>query len=111
MRDITRKPKAQRDLIEIADYIAKGSMNSSDRFLQATERAFKQLADMPGLGISRDYNNPEFVGIRRWPVPGFDRYLIFYRATIERLDVLRVLHGARDLDSIFAPEEDEEDAE
>ena len=100
-----------RDLIEIADYIAKGSMNASDRFLQATEQAFKQLADMPGIGAIREYNNPTFIGMRMWPVPGFERYLIFYRATAERLDVLRVLHGARDLHAIFAPDEDEDEEE
>ena len=61
---------------------------------------------MPGMGVSREYGNPRLKGMRMWPVPGFKNYLIFYRATETELEVLRVLHGARDIESLFQPEEE-----
>jgi plasmid stabilization system protein ParE len=41
------------------------------------------------------------LGLRYWPVPGFERYLVFYVPTSARIDVVRVMHGARDLDLVF----------
>jgi toxin ParE1/3/4 len=35
--------------------------------------------------------------LRVWPVPGFDRHLVFYVERADYIDVLRVLHGARDI--------------
>jgi toxin ParE1/3/4 len=36
-----------------------------------------------------------------WRVRGFERYLIFYRPTDDGIDVVRVLHGSRDIESLF----------
>ena len=43
--------------------------------------------------------------MRRFLVRGFDNYLIFYLPQPGGIDVIRVLHGARDIDNIFADEE------
>jgi toxin ParE1/3/4 len=43
--------------------------------------------------------------MRRFPVSRFDNYLIFYLPHENGIDVIRVLHGARDLDRLFAEEE------
>lgn len=104
MRKIFRRPQAARDLMEAADYIAeRGSLDASDRFLAATESAFRKLAEMPGMGASRDYG-PQFPGLRMWPVPKFTKYLIFYTATDELLEIVRVLHGARNIPQTFNPQ-------
>ncbi len=39
--------------------------------------------------------------MRKWTVKGFERYLIFYRYTDEYVEVVRVIHAARDIPSIF----------
>ena len=39
-----------------------------------------------------------------WPIPRFEKYLIFYRFNDDTLEVIRVLHGARDLTRIFETE-------
>jgi len=44
------------------------------------------------------------VGIQHWAVRGFESHLIFYRDTEEALEVIRILHGARELESILAEE-------
>jgi toxin ParE1/3/4 len=105
MREVIKRPQAKRDLMEHADYIAQNSMDASDRFLKATDKALRQIAEMPGIGASRDFHNPELAGLRVWPVPGFRRYLIFYRATEDQIEIIRVLHSARDIRAIFEEEE------
>ncbi len=44
-------------------------------------------------------------GLRRFPVRGFEKYLVFYLPREAGIDVIRVLHGARDIDNVFAQEE------
>lgn len=41
--------------------------------------------------------------MRVWSVRDFPKHLIFYRATDDRIEILRVLHGARDAAAIFEP--------
>jgi toxin ParE1/3/4 len=72
-------------------------LDAARRYQKAWQSAFDTLAEMPGLGAPRDYGNPKFTGVRVWPVPGFKNYLIFYQFTEVELNVLRVLHGARDI--------------
>ncbi|WP_309745488.1 MULTISPECIES: type II toxin-antitoxin system RelE/ParE family toxin [unclassified Chamaesiphon] len=38
------------------------------------------------------------------PIKGFKKYLIFYRLQVDEIDVMRVLHGAQELESILSPE-------
>lgn len=45
--------------------------------------------------------HPRLDGLRHWPVPGFESHLIFYLTTPGRIEVVRVLHGAQDLESIL----------
>lgn len=59
----------------------------------------------PHIGPARAFENPELKDVRLWLVRGFDKYLIFYRATAEVVEILRVLHSARDIDNILSDEE------
>ena len=100
-------PQAAEDAVSIAQHLAERSgYDTSDRFLEATTQAYRQLADMPGVGSPRDYGQ-KAQGLRLWPVPGFRNYLIFYTATETELRVLRVIHGAQNIEQIFSdPDED-----
>ncbi len=42
------------------------------------------------------------IGTRRMPVAGFAKHLIFYQSSERKILVLRVVHGARDLESLFS---------
>jgi toxin ParE1/3/4 len=55
------------------------------------------------MGAIRTYQNSGLGEMRMWPVPKFSKYLIFYRVFGSDLEILRVLHGAQDLQAIFAP--------
>lgn len=59
------------------------------------------------MGVLRDYDNPAYAGMRMWHISGYRKYLVFYQVVEEELKILRVLHGARDLHGIFAPEDEE----
>ena len=63
------------------------------------DQDLKQLAEMPGMGPSRTFINPRLAGVRSWPVSGFENYLMFYRPTEHTLEFLRLIHGARDIDT------------
>ena len=111
MRSVVKRPQAKRDIMEQADYIAKDSMKSSERFLRATDKTMHQIAAMPGIGVLRDFDNPELAGMRMVPVSGFPKVGIYYLATEDTIEIVRVLHGARDIASIFAPDKSEENTE
>jgi len=105
-REVIRSATARSDIISEAYAIGERDLNTSDRFLSAVEAAIRRLAEMPGLGTARPFTNPFLGELRMWPVPGFRKYLVFYRATDDVLEVVRVLHGARDVAALL--EEDTE---
>lgn len=86
---------AKRDLIELWEYIASDSPMNADRFLDRIYETFESLAASPDIGRSRDILAP---GLRSFPV---GRYVIFYRAQEEVLEVVRVVSGYRDLDQLL----------
>jgi toxin ParE1/3/4 len=98
---VHRAPSARADLVEIADYLAQRSEDLSDSFLAAVEQSLATAAQMPGLGNPCEFANPELQGVRTWPVRGFKKYTIFYRPVEGGIEVLRVLHGSRDITSLF----------
>ena len=52
---------------------------------------------MPELGAARSFANPKLAGLRMWPIKGFEKQLVFYRPVKEGIEVIRVLHAARDI--------------
>ena len=83
------------DVQAVTRYLHRHNPAAGDRFVRAFQATAAQLARMPGLGRLRpDLGAPE---TRSWRVRGFGSYLIFYEVLPDRLRLLRVLHGARDL--------------
>ena len=104
---VAKSPQAYRDLIEIADHIAEGRIEAADRFLDAAEATFDRLAETPEIGGLCPFKNPLAVDIRVWPIRRFNKYLVFYRPESNGVFVVRVLHGARDWQSLFENQIDE----
>ena len=98
---IKKRPQVIRDLIDLATYIAEDSLDVSDRFLIAAETTFKQLAKTPAMGKLTDFPHPNLADIRQQSIKGLRKYLIFYRITESEIDILRVIHGARDIVTIL----------
>jgi toxin ParE1/3/4 len=88
-------PRATLDLIEIWNYIADGSVEIADMFIDQLHEAMQNLCRHPGMGRQREELAPR---IRSFP---FQRYIIFYRVDQKTLEVVRVIHGARDVENSF----------
>ena len=90
-------PSASRDLDEIYDFVAAENLPAAGRILERFLKAFRTLAGMPGMGHFRPDLTEE--PLRFWLVSS---YLIVYRPETEPLEIIRVLHGARDLAELLA---------
>ncbi|MDJ0519512.1 MAG: type II toxin-antitoxin system RelE/ParE family toxin [Okeania sp. SIO2F4] len=102
-RQIVIRPKASDDLDEQFAYIAKDNMDAALRFFDATRETISQLAKMPGIGSP--VQNSSLAGLRKLAVKGFNKHLIFYLTQDNYIDVVRILHAARDLPTIIDSEE------
>jgi plasmid stabilization system protein ParE len=89
--------EAQRDLDRIAEYIAvEASVDRAIKVLSQFRSAFRKLAEFPGLGHFR-----EDVLDRRYRFWAVHSYLVAYRWDVTPIQVIAVVHGARDLDAFF----------
>jgi toxin ParE1/3/4 len=88
-------PRASSDLTEIWSYIADDSVANADAFIDKLHETIQVLAKQPRSGRRREELAP---GILSFP---FGRYIIFYRTNRYAIEIVRVLHGARDIQSIF----------
>jgi toxin ParE1/3/4 len=94
------RDRATQDLRRLANYIlANGNREVAERFLESAEYTFNQLALTPNMG--RFLMLLDLQTIRQWRIKNFKDYLIFYRVDSDQVDVLRVLHGAIDLEEIL----------
>jgi len=101
LRRVIRRPAANRDLIDCFAYIGKDSEESAARFLQAAEDTFLALARMPAMGVATSFSDSRDRMLRRWRIRGFENFLIFYRPLEDGIEVIRVLHGAREIERLF----------
>ena len=88
-------PLAKRDLADIFDYVAAHSPRAALQLDDEFVDAFRRLADLPHMGRSQAHRRPN---LRSWTV---QKYLVFYEPTENGVEIARVLHGSRDLDSLF----------
>ena len=92
---------AQVDLVEIAAWIAQDSPSHAESFAARLRQACEALAHLP-----RRFQlvpGHEASGIRRRP---YGNCLIFYWIKNDTVEILHVLHGARDYEKILFPESD-----
>jgi toxin ParE1/3/4 len=101
-RTVLVLPAADQDLRTQTDYLAENAgVDVALRFYDAARETFEQLAEMPQMGVQVE--NRVLPDLRRWRVRDFEKILIFYRFDETTLLIVRILHGARDLDSLFDP--------
>ena len=102
MKSFVLTPLARQDLNDIWDYIASDDIASADRVLEALESAMRELARNSGIGHWRE----ELTDKRHRFFPIYS-YLIIYRQDTKPLQVIRVLHAARDVRHILSVTTDE----
>jgi len=102
MSRVFKREQAKRDLIEqFVWYAENAGTEVADRFLASTETTLRGLAAAPESGAPVPVTRQELVGLRRWQVKGFEKILLFYFPRPDGIDLVRVLHGSRDLAHLF----------
>jgi toxin ParE1/3/4 len=85
---------AKRDVKEIKDYIAADNREAAKRLVRALTEKFAFLSQNPTLFAPQ----VAYGGLRKC---GLGNYLIFYRSVKGGIQIMRVLHGARDLQKLL----------
>jgi toxin ParE1/3/4 len=96
MARIVQSPAAEDDLLEIWMGLAANNVSAADRLLNDLRDATQLLATQPLIGKARR----EFgAGIRSFPVRD---YVLVYRPILGGVELVRVVHGARDLEQVLS---------
>lgn len=96
---VVRRRQAVEDIDEHAAYIADRNIRSAYRFLDKVEETFEFLALHPKIGSPRFDNIAS--GLRAWPVATFGSYIILYFVARNAVQIVRVVHGARDIEVLL----------
>lgn len=88
------RPLAETDLSDIWDYISADSPERGEKLIRDIYSKLGTIAHNPYIGKAR----PEIEqDLRSFPV---GRYIVFYFPLPEGIDVIRILHGSRDIDKM-----------
>lgn len=98
MVEVRLSPQAERDLEEILTDLDRKSTAAADRYAAAFDEKGRTLARFPEMGRSRSEINPTLRSTLVAP------YVLFYRLEGDVVQVLRILHGRRDVRSIMKEE-------
>lgn len=93
---IRRLPRAIRDVDAIWLHIASVDPVAATRMVDRLAQGVARLADYPKSGPAR----PDIGGGVRSVTIG--RYIVLYLVERESIDIVRVLHGAREMDGFFS---------
>ena len=89
MPRIRKCSRAETDVLEIWCYMAQDNIDAADRVIAEFDARLKTIAQMPHSAESVDWIAE---GVRRSTVGA---YTIYYRPIEDGIEVIRVLHGAR----------------
>ena len=93
-------PTAIRDLEEISDYYAQRNVAADDRLLNEFSKKYRYLTQFPKIGRSYENLRSGMRGLQ------LDNYILFYQLLNDRIEIVRVLRGDRDLETLFENNDD-----
>jgi toxin ParE1/3/4 len=96
-KPIRLRPCASSDIDELTDHIAQDNLDAAIRFLDSLRNTLELIGGQPGMGALRYAHLPLLEGLRVLAVFDFGNHLVFYIERSSHVDVLRVLHSARDI--------------
>jgi len=99
------RPKAVQDLDDQAHYYASASTPElGRRFLVAAHETFALLASQPNMGWRSRLSHSRLRTLRVFRVNGFERVLVLYFPLPDGVEILRVVHGSRDVQALLRRE-------
>ena len=100
--EIKKNPQAERDIEECFVFIAEDNLDIGVHFLVAVEESIELIGKNPFIGSIRKFKDSKAKNVRMMLVKGFHKYQIFYKIEAQTIEIIRVLHGARDFPDIFS---------
>jgi len=92
---VRRHPLAEQDLIEIYAHISGDNPTAAEKLVRSINGKCESLARNPMIGRAR----PELrEDLRSFP---YGAYLILYRPIDDGVEIVRVVHAARNLDDLI----------
>jgi toxin ParE1/3/4 len=95
MLTVVRTDRAETDLVEILDYLEERNPQAAARLATAIDGRCTLLGQLPEMGRTREELGPAVRSVV------IEQYVLFYRVTATAVEVLRILHGAGDIDTIM----------
>ena|SRR5947207_1442670 len=99
------RPAADHDVDDQAAYIVRDSIRQAMRFYDAVLATYKMILEAPRRWPLYGFELPPLCDLRKRSVLGFPKHLVFYRIDADMVEVVRVIHGARDLPCVLASTE------
>ena len=90
--DIRYLSTAEKDLIDIFEYIKKDSPSAAIYQLDKFDKSISRLGEHPFVGVIPNDERLKKLGYRMLIV---DKYLVFYVVKKKTIQIRRVTHGAR----------------
>ncbi|MBL8695209.1 MAG: type II toxin-antitoxin system RelE/ParE family toxin [Planctomycetes bacterium] len=102
LRSVIR-PRAQADIEEAFDYyVREAGIEIADRFVDCVAKTLELISSNPSIGSPRRWMNPSLSNLRSWHVGEFDKFRVYYVIQPETIEVVRVLHGAREVRELLS---------
>jgi toxin ParE1/3/4 len=100
------RPAAREDILRQYRYylIEQDTEAAAERFLNATMAAIQVVIQRPAVGSPKRLENESLQGLRSFPVKGFPAIRVYYLVYEQTIQVVRVLHGKRDLGRLLKDE-------
>lgn len=90
---------AVKDLDDICEYIGQQNLKAASKLFDEIRKKCKLVANFPNMGKS--YNKLS-VNLRGFVV---EDYVVFYYPRKDGIDIVRIVSGYRDLESLFLKDE------
>jgi len=100
---LTLTDAAVADILEQADwYQGQSDRKLASRWESAVTSILLRISGNPRSGSPCSFKSEELHNVCRMSVAGFPKHLVFYQIQGREILVLRIVHGARDLESLLS---------
>jgi toxin ParE1/3/4 len=87
--------EAVSDLEEIWFYIGSQSTRNADSVIAQLCNKCMEISELSGIGRKRDELIPGVMSL------AYKKFVIFFKRSSDSVEIIRILHGARDIPKVF----------
>jgi len=88
-------PSADADFEQIHDFIAEDNPDKAKEFIASLKQKCFMLGENPNMGRLRPEIRADLRGFSVSP------YIILYRMTDDAIEIVNIIHGSRDIETLF----------